>query len=86
MLRMILALAIAAQGIGHSLFLVPLLGMADWGQSTRSWLFTDQGTARFIGGVLWLTVIIAFGLSTYGLLSQQPWWRTTADSTHRAGD
>jgi hypothetical protein len=34
MLRAILALVIAAHGIGHILFLVPLLGIADWGLST----------------------------------------------------
>jgi hypothetical protein len=32
MLRTVLAVAFAAHGIGHILFLVPLLGIADWGQ------------------------------------------------------
>jgi len=42
MLRTALTLIIAAHGIGHILFLVPLLGIADWGQSARSWLLTGQ--------------------------------------------
>lgn len=78
MLRIILALTIAAHGIGHILFLMPLLELADWGQSTRSWLLTDQTTARLIGSFLWITVMIVFGSSVYGLLTQQLWWRTTA--------
>jgi hypothetical protein len=78
MLRIILALFIAAHSIGHILFFVSILGLADWGQSTRSWLFTEQTTARLIGSLLWITVMILFGCSVYGLLAQQPWWRNAA--------
>lgn len=78
MLRVILSLVIAAHGIGHVLFLVPLLGAVDWGQSTRSWLFTDASTARIIGSILWIMALIGFGAAVYGLLSQQPWWRSAA--------
>jgi hypothetical protein len=35
-LRAILALVIAAHGVGHVLLLAPCLGLAEWGQSTRS--------------------------------------------------
>ncbi len=63
MLRTVLALVIAAHGIGHILFLIPLLGIADWGQSTRSWLFA---------------VMFAFGSVVFGLLGQYGWWRSAA--------
>ena len=36
--RVIVALLVGAHGVGHILFLLPLWGMADWGQSARSWL------------------------------------------------
>ncbi len=78
MLRIALALIITAHGIGHILFLVPLLGIADWGQSTRSWLFTTDSSARLIGSLLWIAAMIAFGAVVVGLLSQQSWWRNAA--------
>ena len=65
MLRIVLALVIAAHGIGHILFLVPLLGIADWGQSTRSWLLVDHTAARFVGSLLWIAVIVAFGAGEF---------------------
>jgi lipoprotein signal peptidase len=78
MLRTILALVIAAHGIGHFLFLVPLLGIADWGQSTRSWLLVDHTAARFVGSLFWIAVIVAFGAAVFGLLGQHSWWRNAA--------
>ncbi len=78
MLRSVLALLIAAHGVGHILFLVPLLGLANWGQASRSWLLTAETPARLIGSLLWITVIIAFGAAVFGLLGQQGWWRTAA--------
>lgn len=78
MLRTILALIIAAHGIGHVLFLIPLLGIADWGQSSHSWLLTEESGARLIGGLLWVAAIVAFGAVVFGLLGQQSWWRNAA--------
>jgi len=78
MLRIILALVIGAHGIGHILFLIPLLGIASWGQPQRSWLLTGESAARVIGGALWVVVILAFGAAVIGLLGQQGWWRTAA--------
>lgn len=80
MLRTVLALAIAAHGIGHVLFLVPLLGFAgsttaNWGQSVQSWLLHNQSLERIIGGVLWAAATAAFCVAAYGLFNQQPWWR-----------
>ncbi len=78
MLRPLLAIILAAHGIGHILFLVPLLGIADWGQSTRSWLLSDMTLARLTGALIWIAALIAFGAAVFGLMSQQPWWRTAA--------
>lgn len=79
MFRTILALAIAAHGIGHVVFLIPLLGFAsdsNWGQSTQSWLFTHETLAAVIGTVIWVVATIAFCTAAYGLASQLPWWRS----------
>ena len=60
MVRIVLSLLIGAHGIGHILFLVPLLGIADWGQSNRSWLLTNESVARFAGSLLWIVAIAGF--------------------------
>lgn len=78
MLHIILAVVVAAHGIGHILFLVPLLGLADWGQSAQSWLLGDGNAARLIGSIIWLVAITAFGMAAAGLLGQQGWWRSAA--------
>lgn len=75
MLRIILSLVIAAHGIGHILFLMPLLGIANWGQSGRSWLLTGSSEARVIGSLTWIGAMIGFGFSVYGLWNQFAWWR-----------
>lgn len=78
MLRTVLVLVIGAHGIGHILFLMPLLGIADWGQTPRSWLLTGETAARLIGSLLWVVVIIGFVVAVAGLMGQHPWWRTAA--------
>lgn len=78
MLHIILAVVVAAHGIGHILFLVPLLGLADWGQSAQSWLLGDGNAARLIGSIIWLVAIAAFGMAAAGLLGHQGWWRSAA--------
>jgi hypothetical protein len=80
-LRIILAILVGAHGIGHVLFLVPSLGIADWGQSTRSWLLTDalgDSLTRLIGAAIWLVAIIAFGAVAVGIFTQTDWWRSLA--------
>jgi hypothetical protein len=80
-LRAVVALVIAAHGIGHVLLLAPCLGIAQWGQSARSWLLTGvlgDGPTRLIGSLLWLMVIGGFVVAGVGLFGQQTWWRTLA--------
>lgn len=78
MLRTVLAAVIAAHGIGHILFLVPLLGAADWGQSTRSWLLTGETPVRLVGIMIWIAVLVGFAAAAYGLWNQETWWRGAA--------
>lgn len=78
MLRTVLALVLAAHGIGHILFLAPLVGVTSWGQTAPAWLRPDMTLVRLIGAALWIAVLIGFGAAAVGLLGQQSWWRTAA--------
>jgi hypothetical protein len=63
------------------LFLIPLLGIADWGQSTQSWLLSGNlghVLAVVIGGLLWLVAIAGFIAVALGLLRQAKWLRRIA--------
>jgi hypothetical protein len=69
---------VLVHGIGHILFLIPALGVADWGQSTRSWLLTKplgDGLTRGFGALLWLAVTIAFVAGVIGLFNHATWWQ-----------
>jgi hypothetical protein len=79
--RIVLAIVLGAHGIGHILFLVPSLGIAEWGQSTRSWLLTNlvgDGVARAVGSLLWLVAIVGFVAVGVGFVGQEGWWRALA--------
>jgi hypothetical protein len=78
LLRLVLAIVIGAHGIGHILFLVPLLGIADWGQSTQSWLLGAGSPARLIGSLLWLVATAGFIAVAVGLFGDTAWWRPLA--------
>src|SRR5438552_3675050 len=61
--RVPLAIVTGMHGIGHVLFVVPLLGIADWGQSTQSWLLSGSAghlAAQALGSLLWLASIGGF--------------------------
>jgi hypothetical protein len=79
MLKIVLALVLAAHGIGHILFLTPLLGVANWGQqSDSSWLLGAGGPARLIGILLFGVALVGFLAAALGLLGVTDWWRTVA--------
>lgn len=78
MLRLVITVLLGAHGAGHILFLVSLLGLADWGQTSRSWLLTAQSQARLVGSLLWIAVMIAYAVALVGLWSEQSWWRPAA--------
>lgn len=80
MLRIVISLVIAAHGIGHILFLAPMLraegGM--WSQVNNSWLLGDSSLVRLVGALLWAAVLVLFVVAALGLFTQQPFWRTAA--------
>ncbi len=79
--RIIIASVIAIHGIGHTLFLVPCLGIAKWGQTSHSWLLTPligDTPTRAIGSLLWLAATVGFMAAGFGVFGHQSWWRTLA--------
>lgn len=78
MSKILLILVVLMHGIGHVLFLVPLFTNNNWGQSTQSWLVGSDTLAKIVGSIIWIAAIIAFLGVTYGMVSEQAWWRTTA--------
>ncbi len=77
----IFAIVIAAHGVGHMLFLVTLLGMADWGQVDESWLITPRFgcyVTQAVGGVVWLAATGCFLAAAFGLFVGSGWWRDAA--------
>jgi hypothetical protein len=77
-MRMILTLVIAAHGLGHVLFLAPLLGFANWGQAAQSWLIGTGGLAKGLGALIWLAAIAGFAAAAVGLFVSAEWWRPVA--------
>jgi len=77
-LKLVLAIVVLFHGVGHLLFLVPTLGVADWaGQTGHSWALTGMlgdGPTRAIGAVLWVATIVLFVAGVAGFLTAQPWW------------
>jgi uncharacterized membrane-anchored protein YitT (DUF2179 family) len=79
--RILIAIVIAGHGVGHIFFLVPTLGLAEWGLAGRSWLLSDHvpgAGVKVVGGALWLLAIAGFVAASIGVLSQQEWWRGVA--------
>lgn len=77
-LRIVLAIVVAAHGLGHILFLVSLLGVADWGQATQSWLLGSGWLAKGLGAAIWLAAIFGFLAAAVGLLQVSVWWQQLA--------
>ncbi len=78
MLPVVVALIILVHGLGHGLFLVPLLGIAEWGQSTESWLIRTASMTKVLGSVLWLGAIVLFTVAAVELFGLQGVWRPAA--------
>lgn len=77
-IRWIIALAIAAHGIGHTLFFAVTSGlMKVAGADGGTWLLPNAtgGAVRAIGAALWLLVTVGFVASAVGIVSASPWWR-----------
>ncbi len=78
LVRAILAIIVGAHGIGHVLFLVPVLGLAAWEQSASSWLLSSGGPTKVVGGIIWAVALIGFVAAAIGIFSESSWWRTLA--------
>ena len=77
----LVALALAAHGVGHMLFLVTLLGLADWGQVEESWLITPRFgcyVTQAIGGIVWLAATILFLGAAFAIFVGSSWWPEAA--------
>lgn len=79
--RILVSIVVGAHGIGHVLFLVGTLGLADWGQSAHSWLLTNTvggGVTRALGAIIWLVSMVGFLAAAIGIWGRMDWWRTVA--------
>lgn len=77
-LRILAAVVIFAHGVGHVLFLMPLLGVAMQGQGAQSWLLTNAvgaGLTRGAGAVLWAAVIVGYLAGVAGMFTHAAWWQ-----------
>lgn len=79
MLSLGLAIAVLAHGIGHVLFLVPAVGIANWADQTgHSWLLTSvvgDGPARAVAAFVWAAATLLFVAGVAGFWTGQEWWR-----------
>lgn len=79
--RAVLTLVLGAHGLGHMVFLVSTLGIADWGGPSRSWLLAGLGggaVVRIAGSLIWFLALAGFIAAAIGLFAQLEWWRTVA--------
>ena len=79
-IRILVGIVVLAHGVGHVLFLMPALGAAQWGQSTRSWLLTGtlgESLTRGLGAILWLAVTLAYIAGVIGMFMHAAWWQPT---------
>jgi hypothetical protein len=76
--RIVLALAVGAHGVGHILFLGSLLGVADWGQASNSWLLGSGWLARGLGTLIWLLAGVGFVSAAFGIFRESDWWPALA--------
>jgi hypothetical protein len=77
--RLGLALVVFAHGVGHILFLGPVVGLGNWaGQTGQSWLLTGavgENATRAIATFTWSAVIALFIGGVGGFLVGAEWWR-----------
>lgn len=77
-LRVLLGVLVGAHGIGHILFLMPLVSSTNWGQSAQSWLLGEGGLAKIGGIVIWLVAMLGFLAAAFGIFREAAWWQSVA--------
>lgn len=75
-LRIVLAIVVGAHGIGHILFLMPLISSTNWGQAAQSWLLGDGGWANGLGVLIWFAALVGFLAAAFGIFRETAWWQT----------
>ena len=79
LVRLGFALVVFAHGVGHLLFLGPVVGLGNWADQTGdSWVLTGtigEPATRIIATVLWSAVIVLFVAGVAGFLGTTDWWR-----------
>jgi len=80
MSTLVIAIVVLAHGLGHVLFLVPALRLADWaGQTSHSWALTaplGDVPVRGIAALIWTAAIVLFTAGVAGFVTDREWWRT----------
>lgn len=79
MLNLVVAIAVLAHGIGHILFLVPAVGIANWADQTgHSWLLAPvlgDGVTRAVAALVWSAATLLFVGGVAGFWMSLDWWR-----------
>src|SRR6476619_6741671 len=79
LVRLGFAVVVFAHGVGHLLFLAPVIGLGNWAEQTgESWVLTGaigEGATRVIATVLWSAAIVLFVAGVGGFLGATEWWR-----------
>jgi hypothetical protein len=79
MSTLIIAVVVLAHGLGHVLFLMPAVRLADWaGQTSHSWALTatlGDVPARGIAALIWTAAILLFTAGVAGFVTGDEWWR-----------
>jgi hypothetical protein len=79
MSTLVIAVVVLAHGLGHVLFLIPALRLADWaGQTGHSWALTatlGDIPARGIAALIWTAAIVLFTVGVAGFVTDHDWWR-----------
>ena len=78
-IRIVLAVVVVAHGVGHILFLGPVIGLGAWAEQTgHSCLLTSaigETPSRAIATLVWTAVIVLFVAGVGGFLAGAEWWR-----------
>lgn len=82
LVKVVVAGALAAHGVGHTLGWMPALGVASFESvSSRSWVLSGilgDGGTRMAAGMLFAAPMVGFLVAAVGLITGQPWWRQAA--------
>lgn len=79
--RILIAVVLAAHGIGHTYFLVDVLGLVKGEQAGYSWLLSGRipdAAVKAVGILVWSLATAGFVAAGAGIFGQYGWWRGLA--------